>query len=121
MGKQAPTFGRLLTMGVFALSCFGLLLYLWMSFGGSAPLAPELYRFQVSFPEGAHLGTQADVRAAGVKVAHVQAKALSPRGNATRVTIELARKYAPIAADARVTLRTKTVAGETYVELTTGS
>src|SRR5204862_2562333 len=45
----------------------------------------------------------------------------SPRGNATRVTIELDRRYAPIPRDARATLRFKTVAGETYVALTTGS
>src|SRR6185503_12002523 len=35
--------------------------------------------------------------------------------------IELDRKFAPIASDARATLRFKTVVGETYVELTTGS
>ena len=121
MQKQAPTFGRLLVMVLFALSCFGLLLYLWVSFGGTTPLAPKGYRFQVDFPEGAQLGTQADVRVAGVKVGHVQAKERSPAGNATRATIELDRRYAPIARDARATLRTKTVAGETYVELTTGS
>jgi len=61
------------------------------------------------------------VRVAGVKVGAVQAKARSPKGNATRVTLQLERKYAPIAADAKAVLRTKTVAGETYVELTTGS
>jgi virulence factor Mce-like protein len=121
MQKQAPTFGRLLVMVLFALSCFGLLLFLWMSFGGSVPLHPKGYRFQVDVPEGAQLGTQADVRVSGVKVGAVQAKARSPRGNATRVTIQLDRRYAPIAADAKATLRTKTVAGETYVELTTGS
>src|SRR3954462_7919084 len=121
MQKQAPTFGRLLTMVLFALSCFGLLLYLWLSFGGSMPLRPKGYRFQVDVREGAQLGTQADVRVAGVKVGHVQAKRRSPAGNATRVTIELDRRYAPIARDARATLRFKTVAGETYVALTTGS
>src|SRR4051794_16451512 len=121
MQKQAPTFGRLLVMVLFALSCFGLLLFLWVSFGGSVPLHPKGYRFQVDVPEGAQLGTQADVRVSGVKVGTVQAKARSPRGNATRVTIQLDRRYAPIAADAKATLRTKTVAGETYVELTTGS
>ena len=41
MQRQAPTFGRLFTMAVFALSCFGLLLYLWLSFGGAIPLKPR--------------------------------------------------------------------------------
>ena len=38
MQKQAPTFGRLLVMVLFALSCFGLLLFLWLSFGGTVLL-----------------------------------------------------------------------------------
>jgi phospholipid/cholesterol/gamma-HCH transport system substrate-binding protein len=119
--KQAPTLGRLLVMVCFALSCFALLLFLWTAFGGTAPLKPKGYRFQVDFPEGAQLGTQADVRIAGVKVGRVQAKERSPSGNATRATIELDTRYAPIASDARAQLRFKTVVGETYVELTTGS
>ena len=121
MQKQAPTPGRILIMVGFALSCFGLLLYLWMAFGGTVPLKPKGYRFAVDFQEAAQLGTQADVRVAGVKVGRVQAKERSPNGDATRATIELDRRYAPIASDARATLRFKTVVGETYVELTTGS
>ena len=121
MQKQAPTLPRLLTMVLFALSCFGLLLYLWVAFGGSVPLKPKGYRFAVDFNEAAQLGTQADVRVAGVKVGRVQGKQRSPDGDATRAIIELDRKFAPIASDARATLRFKTVVGETYVELTTGS
>ena len=34
MQKQAPSLGRILVMVLFALSCFGLLLFLWLSFGG---------------------------------------------------------------------------------------
>ena len=34
MNKAAPSPLRVLTMVVFALSCFGLLLFLWLSFGG---------------------------------------------------------------------------------------
>ena len=50
MQKQAPTLGRLLVMVAFALSCFGLLLFLWLAFGGSIPLAPKGYRFYAAFP-----------------------------------------------------------------------
>src|SRR3954453_21499500 len=121
MQKQAPTVGRILIMVGFALSCFGLLLYLWVAFGGAVPLKPKGYRFAVDFKEAAQLGTQADVRVAGVKVGRVQAKERSPAGDATRAIIELDRRYAPLASDARATLRFKTVVGETYVELTTGS
>ncbi len=51
MEKQAPTLGRLMVMTGFALSCFGLLLYLWLVFGGAIPLAPKGYRVSASFTE----------------------------------------------------------------------
>jgi virulence factor Mce-like protein len=108
-------------MALFALSCFGLLLFLWLSFGGSVPLKPKGYRFQVGFPEAAQLGLQADVRMSGVSVGKVVAKELDPAGNRTLATIQLERKFAPVRSDARAILRQKTLLGETYVELTPGS
>ena len=38
MNTSAPSFGRIAAMVVFALSCFGLLLFLWLAFGGPIPL-----------------------------------------------------------------------------------
>ena len=99
MQKQAPTFGRLLTMVLFALSCFGLLLFLWLSFGGPIPLKPKAYRFKVAFPEATQLGLEADVRVAGVRVGKVRAKDLDPKGNRTIATIEVDRRFAPIRTD----------------------
>src|SRR3954447_24342929 len=121
MQKQAPTFGRLLTMVLFALSCFGLLLFLWLSFGGSVPLKPKGYRVHVNFPEAVQLGDYADVRTAGVSVGKVRKKDLDPHGNHTLATLEIDRKFAPIRANARAILRQKTLLGETYVELTPGT
>ena len=61
------------------------------------------------------------MRVAGVSVGKVRDKALDPKHpNRTVATIELTRKYAPIASDARAILRQKTLLGETYVELTPG-
>src|SRR3954447_16072003 len=121
MVKQAPTPARLLTMVVFALSCFGLLLFLWLSFGGSVPLKPKGYRFQVAFPEATQLGDYADVRTAGVSIGKVRGKRLDPAGNRTIVTLQLDRRFAPLRSDARAILREKTLLGETYVELTPGT
>src|SRR3954464_13231780 len=121
MQKTAPTFGRLAAMIVFALSCFGLLLYLWLSFGGTVPLKPKGYRFQVAFPEATQLGPEADVRIAGVTVGKVRDKKRDPRSNRTLATIEVQRKYAPIPADTRAILRQKTLLGETYIELSPGT
>ena len=55
MQKQPPTIGRLLVMVGFALSCFGLLLFLWLSFGGSVPFKPKGYRVTASFAEASIL------------------------------------------------------------------
>ena len=122
MQKQAPTVGKLLVMVLFALSCFGLLLFLWLSFGGPVLLKPKGYRFHVAVPEATQLGLEADVREAGVTVGKVRGKSIDPKHpNRTIATIELDRKFAPIAQDARVILRQKTLLGETYVELTAGT
>src|SRR3989440_6250641 len=120
MQKQAPSLGRILTMVLFALSCFGLLLFLWLSFGGAIPLKPQGYRFKVAFPEATQLGLEADVRVAGVSVGKVRAKDLDPHGNRTVATLEIDRRYAPVRTTARAILRQKTLLGETYVELTPG-
>src|SRR5215210_5019370 len=121
MQKQAPSFGRLLTMVLFALSCFGLLLFLWLSFGGAIPLKPQAYQFKVAVPEAVQLGLQADVRIAGVNVGKVVKKELDPAGNRTLVTAEIERRYAPVKHDARAILRQKTLLGETFLELTPGT
>jgi virulence factor Mce-like protein len=109
-------------MVLFALSCFGLLLFLWLSFGGSIPLKPANYRVRVAFPEATQLGLEADVRVAGVSVGKVVAKDLDPNGgNRTVATLELDQKFAPLHSDAHAILRQKTLLGETYVELTPGT
>ena len=118
MNVRAPTAGRLLVIVVFSLSCFGLLMFLWLSFGGSVPLQPKGYRVTVRFDEAVQLADQADVRIAGVPVGKVVA--LRPAGGRTDAEIELERRFAPLPADARATLRTKTLLGETFVELTPG-
>ncbi|HEX8084838.1 MAG TPA: MlaD family protein [Solirubrobacteraceae bacterium] len=120
MQKQAPTLGRLLTMVLFALSCFGLLLFLWLAFGGPVPLKPKGYRFTVAVPEANQLAIEADVRSSGVPIGKVKALEQAPRGNKTLVTVELERKYAPLCDDARVIQRQKTILGEKYLEITRG-
>jgi phospholipid/cholesterol/gamma-HCH transport system substrate-binding protein len=120
MNKSAPSLLRILTMVVFALSCFGLLLFLWLSFGGPIPLKPQGYRIQVAFPEAATLASEADVRIAGVSVGKVRKLQVDAAGNRTLATIELDRQFAPLHADAQAMLRQKTLLGETYVELTPG-
>ena len=121
MDKRAITPGRVFVMVVFAMSCFGLLLFLWLAFGGAIPLKPKGYRFQVAVPEANQLSAEADVRSSGVTIGKVKLKKQAPTGNRTLVTVELERKYAPLDADARVIQRTKTILGERYLEVTRGA
>ena len=121
MNKSAPSPARVGVMVLFALSCFGLLLFLWLSFGGAVPLKPKGYRVQVAFPEAATLGLEADVRVAGVSVGKVRQKQLDTGNNRTLATLEIDDRFAPIAADTKAILRQKTLLGETYVELTPGA
>ena len=107
-------------MVVFALSCFGLLIFLWLSFGGPIPLKPESYRLSVNVPEAATLANEADVRMSGITIGKVKTKELNKRGVSTKVTMDIDADYAPIPRDARFILRQKTLLGETYVELTPG-
>jgi phospholipid/cholesterol/gamma-HCH transport system substrate-binding protein len=120
MPKNAPSIPRLLTMVAFALSCFGLLLFLWLSFGGPIPLRPKGYQVQVAFPEATTLATEADVRIAGVSVGKVRKLGLSPDRRRTLATLELDSAYAPLHSGTQAILRQKTLLGETYVELTPG-
>ena len=48
MHTGSPKASRIATMVLFALSCIGLLLFLWLSFGGTIPLESHGYRFQVA-------------------------------------------------------------------------
>ena len=43
MNKQRPSNFAMVTMVAFTASCIGLLIFLWISFGGSIPLAPVWY------------------------------------------------------------------------------
>jgi phospholipid/cholesterol/gamma-HCH transport system substrate-binding protein len=121
MNKQAPTAGRIFTMLAFTFSCIGLLVFLWISFGGATPFAPQGYRLNADFSQAPLLGTQADVRISGVDVGKVISVGLDKRTGLTRAVLEIQTRFAPRPADTRAILRAKTLLGETYIELSPGS
>ena len=123
MQKQAPTLGRLLVMVGFALSCFGLLLFLWLAFGGPIPLKPKGYQFKVSFGEATQLAVEADVRISGVPGRQGQDRSSRTRRRARSTATHRARGAlrADRRRDTQAILRQKTLLGETYVELTPGN
>jgi phospholipid/cholesterol/gamma-HCH transport system substrate-binding protein len=120
MIKQAPSLGRILTMVAFTLSCFGIVLFLWLSFGGSVPLRPKGYQVHVAFPEATQLAQSAEVRISGVKVGRVRSVEPNEDTGLTDAVIEVDSRYAPIPRNTRAILRQKTLLGETYVELSPG-
>jgi virulence factor Mce-like protein len=119
--RQIPSLGKLLVMVGFALSCFGLLLFLWLAFGGPTPFKPKGYQFKVSFGEATQLAHEADVRISGVPVGKVKDIVTNKTTGRSDATIQLDPDYAPLPSDAKAVLRQKTLLGETYVELTPGS
>ena len=113
--KRAAIFGAL----AFSLSCIGLIIFVWTQFGGTIPFAPQGYRVKALFTETGLLVPNADVRIAGVnvgKVTNVQAESVR-----SLVTIEVNHQYAPLPRDTRAVLRQKTLLGEAFITLSTGS
>ena len=116
MQKRAPTLANILVIILFALSCFGLLLFLWESFGGPLPLKPKGYRMTVAFPRALALAEQSEVRISGVDIGHVVTLKVGKEGR-SRATLEIDSQDAPVRADTHAILRQKTLLGETYVQL----
>lgn len=120
MSKRAPSTTQLLVIAGFALSCFGILLFLWVTFGGPTPFRAKPYQVKVPFNEATQLAEQSDVRISGVNVGKVQSINLAPNGKQALATVDIDAQYAPLPTSTRAILRTKTLLGETYIELTPG-
>jgi virulence factor Mce-like protein len=121
MSKRAPSTTQLLVITGFALSCFGILLFLWVTFGGPTPFRAKTYEVKIPFTEATQLAEQSDVRISGVNVGKVQSIELAPNGKQALATAAIDDRYAPLPKSTRAMLRTKTLLGETYIELTPGS
>ena len=80
MSKRAPSTTQLLIITAFALACFGILLFLWVTFGGPTPFKAKSYQIKVPFTEASQLAEQSDVRISGVDVGKVENIELGPGG-----------------------------------------
>jgi virulence factor Mce-like protein len=121
MIKQVPTLPRLAAMFGFAMSCVGILLFLWLQFGGPIPLRPEAYNVEIAFPEATGLQKNLDVRASGITIGKVRDVRVDHDTSRTVAKLAIDEEYAPLPSDMRAILRTKTLLGETFVELTQGT
>jgi virulence factor Mce-like protein len=122
MNKQAPSVGQLIAIAGFALSCFGLLLFVWVAFGGPSPLAARGYEVKLPLTQVGQLAEQSEVDISGVEVGRVKSIDLGKDGEegSAIVTLNLDPEYAPIPKDTRAILRAKSLLGEAYIELTPG-
>ena len=120
MRRELPV-GRLMVAVLFALSCFGLLLFLWVTFGGPVLFGARSYVLTVDLPHAGSLVTQSDERIGGVTVGKIQKIDLDPTDTQARAEIEVDPQYAPLPSDTRAIVRQKTLLGETYLELTGGT
>jgi virulence factor Mce-like protein len=119
MATRAPKLGGLLAVMGFALSCVGLLIYMWSAFGGPIPLKPTGYRFTAYYRDATQLIPETDVRMAGVDVGHVVT--VEQDGELSKTVIEIDPADAPIPADTRTILRRKTLLGEPFIQLIPGT
>jgi virulence factor Mce-like protein len=119
MVTQAPRKTAVFAAIAFSLSCIGLIIFVWTQFGGSIPFAPEGYRVKALFQETGLLVANADVRISGVTVGKVSS--VQARGVDSLVTMNIDHAYAPIPRDTRAILREKTLLGEAYIALSTGT
>ena len=119
MVTQAPKRSAVAAALLFTLSCVGLIIFVWTEFGGTIPFAAQGYRIKVSFTDTSLLVPNADVRIAGVNIGKVSA--VSHSGIASIATLDIQQKYAPLPADTHAVLRQKTLLGEAYIELSTGT
>ena len=94
---------------------------MWVTFGGPTPFKAKPYEIKIPFNEATQLAQQSDVRISGVSIGKVQSIDVAPDGQQALATVDIEDKYGPIPQNTRAILRTKTLLGETYVELTPGS
>ena len=95
------------------------MIFVWTQFGGTVPFAPQGYRVHAMFKETGLLVPGADVRIAGVNVGRVAA--VANRGVDSLVTMDISEQYAPIGRYTHAILRQKTLLGEAYVALSSGT
>ncbi|MDQ6746475.1 MAG: MCE family protein [Actinomycetota bacterium] len=119
MVTQAPRRSAVLAAVTFALSCVGLMIFVWTQFGGTIPFSPQGYRLHAVFKESGLLVPGADVRISGVTVGKVST--VQARGVNSYVTLDIRHQFAPLPRDTVGVLRQKTLLGEAFVALSTAT
>lgn len=105
-------------LALFLSGSFAVFLVLFSLSGGNLVPGSEGYRVQAVVPNAYALATHADVRQAGVRIGEVVG--VRAQGTAVALMLELDDEHRPVYRDGRVRVRSKSVAGETYLQLDPG-
>jgi len=110
---------RLKVVALIAFAALALVIFyqLYLLAGGVSPFSHP-YTAKALLPETFNLVDRSDVRAAGVLIGHVDS--VTPYGDLGEVTFKIDSNV-PIYHDATVEVRTKTLVGETYLQIDPGS
>jgi virulence factor Mce-like protein len=110
---------RLKVVALIAFALLALVIFyrLYLLAGGVLPFGHP-YTAKALLPQTFNLVDRSDVRAAGVLIGHVDS--VAPDGDLAKVAFELDQKV-PLYHDATVEVRTKTLVGESYLEVNPGS
>jgi phospholipid/cholesterol/gamma-HCH transport system substrate-binding protein len=111
---------HVLVLILFTTATVAIFAFLLRSTGTELPGGNRGYRVSVVVPSALQLAVNADVRAAGVKVGKVANLSFRRAGGAT-LDLRLDDTIAPLARDAVVSVRTKTLLGENYVSIEPGT
>jgi virulence factor Mce-like protein len=120
METKAPHWRALVVPVGFALACVVLMIATWISFGGSVPFQSSGYRFTLQLPEADNVYPDTSVRIAGVTIGKVVSVTRSGASGASAL-IQMQPKFSPIRTGATAIVRSKTLLGEGYIELSPGS
>lgn len=111
--------GKVAGLLVFTAICVLIFTVLFVKAGGDLPGGAKKYEAKVLVPTAFQLVPNGDVRRAGVTIGKVER--IDSRGSAGLVSIAVDRDQGPLYRDATVTVRTKTLVGENYLDIDPGS
>ncbi len=106
--------------GLLAFVAFGIgvAIYLLARVGTTLLPGAKQYRFEADVKSSIALANAADVREAGVAIGRVTG--IKQAGSITALDLSIDHKYGPVYKNSTVLIRSKSVAGENYVELNPG-
>lgn len=111
--------GKIIALVGFTVLCLVLFIYLFTQAGGRVRLH-DPYKLNALVPDALNIVNNSDVRRDGIKIGRV--RAIEPDGQNSKITFEIEKKsQAPLYQDATVRVRTKTLVGESYLDIDPGT